>query len=296
MSEASRPDAVVELLDGRIASSPRPLSPAALKVIRYIEGNPGSALTDSAADLARQTGLSDATVIRTVQALGFAGMGELRRALAAALEGTSPAGRMQRTLNEVGEDTGRAIDLVLNAHQEAMTALRSAAVREAMVSAVGVLSGAQRIVVFGSGPSGVLARYAAMLLARLGRPVRCLDATGIALADQLLDLRAGDALLLLAYGPARREVTATIAQARQQRLAMVLVTDSLEAGLAQYADVIVPAQRGRAEGMALHGATLVALEALVLGLAAMDRPRAMRALGQLDVLREVVMGTTGPAR
>ncbi len=164
--------------------------------------------------------------------------------------------------------------------------------REKLVAAVRVLGAAERIVVFGIGPSGLLARYTSLLLARVGRQARCLDATGIGLADQLLDLRPGDALLLLAYGRAYKEVTATIGQAREMRLPMVLVTDSLESRLARHADVIVPAQRGRAEHVALHGATLVVLEALVLGLAAADRPGALAALERLNVLRQAVMEDT----
>jgi DNA-binding MurR/RpiR family transcriptional regulator len=218
-------------------------------------------------------------------------MDELRRTLVAAMEGASPAVRMQSTLHEAGEDPGHAIDLALEAHQEALTSLRSAAVRETLVAAVNLLGVAERIVVFGIGPSALVARYMARLLVRVGRPVLCLDASGIGLADQLLELRFGDALLLLAYGRAYREVTATIGRARQKRLPMVLITDNLEPRLARHADVIVSAQRGRAERVALHGATLVVLEALVLGLAASDRRRTMEALDQLNTLREAVIGT-----
>jgi DNA-binding MurR/RpiR family transcriptional regulator len=291
MQEPSQPSSIAELLTGRIANAARPLSPAALKVAHYLERNPGSAVTASAAELARETGLSDATVIRSVQALGFLGMEDLRRSLAAVLEGGSAGGRMRRTLHETGEDPGVAIDLALDAHQEAATRLRSASMRETLVAAVNLLGSAERIAVFGIGPSAMLARYTSMLLVRSGRQAVCLDTTGIALADQLLGLRSGDAVLLLAYGRAYQEVTATIGQAREKRLPMVLVTDSLEPRLARHADVIVPAQRGRAERVALHGATLVVLEALVLGLAAIDRPQTLEALEQLNTLREAVSGT-----
>jgi DNA-binding MurR/RpiR family transcriptional regulator len=291
MQEPSQPSRIAELLTGRIADAARPLSPAALRVVRYLERNPGLAVTASAADLAREMGLSDATVIRSVQALGFQGMDDLRRSLAAILEGGSPAVRMRQTLRETGEDPGVAIDVALDAHQEALTRLRSAPMRETLVAAVNLLGSAERIAVFGIGPSAMLARYTSVLLVRSGRQAVCLDATGIALADQLLGLRSGDALLLLAYGSAYPEVTATIGRARQQRLPMVLVTDSLESRLARHADVIVPAQRGRAERVALHGATLVVLEALVLGLAATDRSRTLEALEQLNMLREAISGT-----
>src|ERR1700674_328226 len=124
---------IAALLEERIGSASRVLPPAARKVIRFIERNPGLAITGSAADLARLAGLSDATVIRAVQALGFGGMAGLRRALAAALEGQTPAARMRQTLNEAGADSGRAIDLALDAHAEALTVLRSSTTRERLV-------------------------------------------------------------------------------------------------------------------------------------------------------------------
>jgi DNA-binding MurR/RpiR family transcriptional regulator len=291
MTQPSPPGTVSQLLSGRTGDAARPLSPATLKVVRYLERNPGLAVTASAAELGRELGLSDATVIRSVQALGFEGMDALRRTLAAALAGASPAVRMRATLREAGENAEQAIGLALDAHQDALTRLRSAAVRETLLAGVRLLGSAERIAVFGIGPSAMVARYTAMLLGRAGRQAICLDASGIALADQLLDLRSGDALLLLAYGRAYREVTATMGRARQKRLPMVLVTDSLEPGLARHADVIISAQRGLAERVALHGATMVVLEALVLGLAATDRPRTMEALEQLNALREAVVGT-----
>ncbi len=129
-----------------------------------------------------------------------------------------------------------------------------------------------------------------ILLTRNGRPARTLDATGVALADQLIALREGDALLILAYGRAYREVVATFAEARQLRLPTVLVTDSLDGKLARKAEVVIPAKRGRANRVALHGTTLVVLEAIVLGLAASDRKRAMDALRRLNDLRAEVTG------
>lgn len=280
--------AVSALLLQRAQAQSQPPSAAAQKVIDYIARNPAQALSRSAADIGAGLGLSDATVIRAVQGLGFLGMADLRQAVAATLETASPAARMERTLDATGADVAHAIGAVLDTQQEALTALRADDARQRMAAAIQVLGAAARIVVFGIGPSGLLAQYAATLLARVGRPARSLDGAGIALADQLLDLRAGDAVLLLAYGRAYPEVTATVIRARRMGAPMVLLTDSLEARLARHAQVVVPTPRGRAGQVALHGATLVVLEALVLGLAALDRPRAMAALEQLNDLRTSV--------
>jgi DNA-binding MurR/RpiR family transcriptional regulator len=197
---------------------------------------------------------------------------------------------MRATLAEAGEEAGRALDLAIATQREAVEALAAPEARATLRAAVSALHPARRILVFGLGPSAALARYLAILLGRAGRAARALDASGIALADQMLDLAPGDALLALAYGRAYREVVALFAEARRLGLPVVLVTDSLEPALARQADVVIPARRGRARRVALHGATLVALEAIALGLAAADGPRALAALDRLNDLRASITG------
>ena len=254
----------------------------------YIDSNRVAVLASSAMELAARTETSDATVIRTVQALGFAGLAELKQVLLASVDRPStPADDMRRTLGDVGENTDRAIEAAIEAHDESMESLRSPEARARIAAAVSILHPAARIAIFGIGPSAALAVYVATLLARGGRRTLTLNVTGGMLADQMLDLRSGDALLVLAYGRAYGEVETVFAEARQLGLPIVLVTDSLERKLARFASVILPARRGRSERVALHGATLVCLEALVLGLAAAS-PDTVTSLERLNRLRRDV--------
>ena len=96
---------------------------------------------------------------------------------------------------------------------------------------------------------------------------------------------AGDALLILAYGRLYREVKAVFAEAKALRLPTVLVTEADDTPLAKLADVSVAIPRGRPGEMALHGATLVGLEALVLSLAAAKPDAALASLDNLNRLR-----------
>ncbi|HEX4077439.1 MAG TPA: MurR/RpiR family transcriptional regulator [Rhizomicrobium sp.] len=265
------------------------LPPKALRVARFIDRNRVIVIASSAATLAASIGTSDATVIRAVQALGFGGLPELKRSLVASVEQRSTlAEDMQRTLAEVGEDANKALDLVLTTHRSALKDLQSTQVRSAFIAAVTILHQAARIVVFGLGRSAHLAGYMAILLVRNGRRAYILDATGITLADQLLDLREGDALLTLAYGRSYREAAAIYAEARKRGLPIVLVTDTLDRKLARQADVVIPVRRGHMGRVALHGTTLIALEAIVIGLAASDRTRALETLQRLNELRDAL--------
>jgi DNA-binding MurR/RpiR family transcriptional regulator len=139
--------------------------------------------------------------------------------------------------------------------------------------------------VFGIGPSAALASYVSISLARSGRSSRTISATGSMLADQLLDLHAGDVLLILAYGRLYREVKAVFAEAKALGLTTVLVTEADDTPLAKLADAYVAIPRGRPGQVALHGATLVGLEALVLSLAAAKPEAALSSLDNLTRLR-----------
>ncbi|MFC0388174.1 MurR/RpiR family transcriptional regulator [Muricoccus vinaceus] len=280
------PDPLARLLAG---APDQP--PAARRVARWIADHPADALAASAAALAAACRTSDATVIRVVQALGFAGLPDLKRALADHLAGRpGVAGDLRRTLAETGEDPGRAVAAVLDAHREALEALAAPTARAAIAAAVEALHPAARVHVFGIGPSAPLARYAATMLTRGGRATSVLDATGIGLADGLLGLARGDALLMLAYGRPYHEATVALAEADALGMPTVLVTDEPGGPLARRARHVVAARRGRARRVALHGATLVVLEAIVLGLAACAGPAAPAALDRLNDFRAALSG------
>jgi hypothetical protein len=154
------------------------LGAAGQRVARYIAQNPAAALASPASALAAQSETSDATVIRTVQALGYAGLAELKRDLAASLDrgerAATPADNMRLTLAELQDASLQAIDTVLDAHDAALATLRSGSFRDQFGRALRILHAAERIAMFGIGPSAALARYAALLLGRAGRSVRCL--------------------------------------------------------------------------------------------------------------------------
>jgi DNA-binding MurR/RpiR family transcriptional regulator len=284
-------------LNEMVRDAARKLGAAGRRVATFIAGNPQVVLASSAAAIGDRTGTSDATVVRTIQSLGFGGLGELKRAI---LEGvgdrSTPADDMRRTLGNLEKSTGHALDCVMQTHQEGLDVLRSDDCRAQIADAVQALDASKRIVVFGIGPSAALAVYVAVMLARCGRPNRTLNATGSMLADQLLDLRPGDALLILAYGRVYREVTAVFSEARKLGLPKVLVTEAKETALAKMADVVVAIPRGRPGQLAMHGATFVGLEALILSLAAARPNDALNSLDKLNELRRTLEPQRKPRR
>jgi DNA-binding MurR/RpiR family transcriptional regulator len=272
-------------LDDMLRQAKQRLGAAGLRVAKFIDENRQIVLASSAAALGARIGTSDATVLRTVQTLGFTSLADLKSAILKSGAASTPADDMRRTLVDLKKATGEALDGILQAHAEGLDVLRSRKCRAQIAAGVRALDGAERIAVFGIGPSSALATYVSILLTRSGRRSRTMSATGSMLADQLLDLGAGDALLVLAYGRLYREVKAVFAEAKALRLPTVLVTEADDTPLAKLADVSVAIPRGRPGEMALHGATLVGLEALVLSLAAAKPDAALASLDNLNRLR-----------
>jgi DNA-binding MurR/RpiR family transcriptional regulator len=272
-------------LDRLLRRANAPLGAAGLRVTKFIDQNRQLVLASSAAALGARIGTSDATVLRTIQSLGFGGLADLKRAILNAGTPSTPADDMRRTLVDLEKTTGEALDGILDAHAEGLAVLQSKKCRAQIAAGVRALDGAERIAVFGIGPSAALATYVSILLTRSGRRNRTINATGSMLADQLLDLRAGDRLLILAYGRLYREVKAVFAEAKALRLPTVLVTEADDTPLAKLADVCIAIPRGRPGQMALHGATLVGLEALTLSLAAAKPEAALASLDNLNRLR-----------
>lgn len=280
----------------RISRLEGELPEAMMRVARFLDREPVAAFW-SAAQIGEATGTSDATVVRTAKALGFAGLADLRATISLSLsDDRTPAANMMRTLAEVGEDSVNAIDAVIETHSEAIRALAEPDMRQRLSDAVAILASAANIVIFGIGQTGPLAGYASILLNRAGRQTLVCDASGVALADQLLRPRPGDAILAMAYGKAYPEILTLFHVAGQLGLPVVLISDSLEVELARQAKVVVPARRGRANEVALHATTLAALEAIVLGLAANQSERTIDSLVTLGSLRDRVRGKKRPDR
>jgi DNA-binding MurR/RpiR family transcriptional regulator len=280
-----------ERLNRLLRGSSQRAGSAGRRVATFVAENRELVLASSAAELAARIGTSDATVVRTVKALGFGGLGDLKSAILDSLAPTStPADDMRRTLAELKKSTCKALDNVLQAHANSMKALESNVCRTQIAAAVRTLDASHRIVVFGIGPSAALASYVSILLTRIGRRSRCLNATGSMLADQMLDIQRGDAVLILAYGQPYNEVSAVFNEARGLGLPTVLMTEAANTPLAKLADVVIAIPRGRPDNVALHGATLVGLEALVLSLAAAKPDDALLSLDQLSRLRRRVAG------
>jgi DNA-binding MurR/RpiR family transcriptional regulator len=275
-------------LDDRVEAALPSLSPAEQKMASFFRANKEIVLLNSAAEIAEKAGTSDATVVRTARSLGFDGLSSLRETILADLTGSGPGGRLKRTLEDLSEDPDGVLGHVLKAHRESLEVMARPEFSEAFRRTILLLFSARRRFVFGIGPSGSVAEYAALQFNRLGLPTTALSESGVGLADRLLTVGEDDVILMVAYAPVYREVSVVLDHAEENNVPVALVGDSLAPFVKKRVVEILPVPRGRADHLSMHGATIVLVEAMIVALAAQDRGAALASLEKFGALRGAI--------
>jgi DNA-binding MurR/RpiR family transcriptional regulator len=282
---------VAPTFNDRVADRLERMSPAEQRVARFFQENREEVLIASAAALALKAETSDATIVRATKALGFSGLDDLRRTLADELRSSlSPAERLTRTLGEVGSSLSTAFEMTLTIHLQSLEGLRRSITVQQFEKAVRGIADADRVVIFGLGPSSALASYLVIQLGRFGLDAACLTNTGLLFADDLQKLRKGDLVVILAYGRVYEELAVLLDVIQQRGLSSLLLTDTLAAKLRRRVDLVLPVARGRADMLSMHTATLGLIEALLVGVAATKPRKTLASLNELNAMREKLGG------
>ena len=273
-------------LDERIAAARPDLSPAEDRVASFFAQHREEVVFLSAAEIAARLDMSDATVIRAAQSLGYSGLPDLKTELRDALRTrATPTLRLGRSLEELGEDPAAVLEHVLATEMELLHDARKTLRPEDFSRALDLLAKAERVVIQGLGPNAPLAEYFAARLRRMRRPALAVGERGQALADALLDMRKGDVVIVLAYDRQNPESELTLERARDLGLPSILVTDTLGLALAGQFTVALSARRAGGGMFHLSAITVVVLDTLLFGLAGRDRAGALGAAEELQEIR-----------
>jgi len=273
-------------LDERISAADGRFGPAQKRVVAFLSERREDVAFLSAADIGAILQVSDATVIRTTQGLGYEGLSDLKAELRETLrQRVAGPVRYARSIEFLSNDNAEILDHLLadqvDSLNEARRTLRVADYRRA----VELVAAADRVVVHGSGPQDAIGEYLAQMLRRFGRHALVLHGAGAPLVDVAMELRGGDVLLVIAYERSSPELETVLGLARRRRVPVVLVTDTLALALNGRHTVALVARRGSPSAATTITVPLVIVEALILGVATADRERTLGALAEIRQLR-----------
>src|ERR1700680_227056 len=273
---------VGELVRHRFGS----LSPAERKLARVLLASFPIAGLESVARFAERAGVSPPTVTRFITKLGFKGYPEFQEVIRHEVQArlSSPLARYRDDQPGRGTDTVLSESLEVSRH--AVKATLELLSHRDVEETVDLLSDVRRrVMVLGGRVSGQLARYLAGQLHLLRPGVGIVDSERGAPAQQLIDLRKGDVLVVFDY---RRYQSDTIESARiasAQGCNVILFTDPwLSPASASARQVLVTSVDTVGPFDSLVGATAV-VEAVVAAVLNRLGPKAQARMQSLDRLR-----------
>ncbi len=256
------------------------------RIASYLLANYDEAAFLPAVDLAARLEVSEATIVRFAQAVGYEGFRELRRCLQGLFrEKATPASRLQRKLGELSSSQGHVLSKVLDMEIQYLTEASHSVSQADFDQAVELLLGGERIFVFGSGPSSILAHLAELRFRRLGILTFAMTESGRHLLEKLQLMEAGDVLLATGFHVVRTELTTVLEDARATGCRSILLTDTLGPMLRDKADVILAARRGPVSTFHSLTVPMAILNAMILAVAMARPEESLAALNRFQQLR-----------
>jgi DNA-binding MurR/RpiR family transcriptional regulator len=265
-------------------SGPVQLTKSQTKVVAYLYEHPEKAVFMTAAQLGRHAGVSDATVVRLAQKLGYDRFidmkNHLREQVMTRLDTVS---RMQKTTGRI-QGLEDALTAVLEADVDNVTQTVKATSVSVLSAAVRTLQSAEEIYILALRTAHGLALVLSEALRFLGRRPYIVKPGIGDLWDQIRFMRPGCVLVAVSF-PRYTKLTVEAAQsARHAGATVISLTDSMISPLAACSDYLLPADFQIDSYIESYVASLSLINALATGVAFLD---GSGGLAQLKGLEEV---------
>jgi DNA-binding MurR/RpiR family transcriptional regulator len=249
---------------------------------RYVLANYQSVAFATVAQLATQSGVSEATVVRFAKALDFSGypdlQKEIRRHVRAELRGVE-----RFKLGAAHNDKAPArtpLDRITEKERENISALYDSYDPQAFAKAVAMLRAAPEVVVVGTRSTAPLAYHLWFALTKIAVNATRVSTISSSTYDHLNRVDKSACVVVIGFPRYLREQVNVLEFAKSRRLATLTITDSTFSPLRGQVSLYAPAES--ASFVAFHCAPLVLLNALVHELSVLDEKKTLAALDQFE--------------
>ncbi len=234
-------DYCLAIIRGRYPS----LAPAEQKAAFFILEHPESAAEMTSVQLAAAAGVSESTVVKCCQRLGFTGFSQLKLALVRELA-TSREGAFGEV--EPGDDVPTICDKIFTATLQAVEDTAKVLDPCEVALAAEAIFKARRIFFFGVGSSAVVAQDAQLKFMRIGMTAHSYLDTHAQLTQAAL-LAPDDAAVVITYSGRTREATDMIELARECGARTICITNFPTSPAAMGSDIVLCTTAHEATGL-----------------------------------------------
>jgi DNA-binding MurR/RpiR family transcriptional regulator len=245
-SEANGNNLTPTPIEGRLAEAQSRLAPNRQQLIRNILSHCEETCFLSSREIAKRYAVDAATVIRTVQALGYEGFGEFNLDLRQHLMSRITPYTVLEVATRAKRSVADHIDHSLDKAAENLNQLRTGLDRAKVVELARRIHDSPRILVVGLDFAASLAHYLAYGLAFLGYDAEAPISSEGYLQHKLKVLTAKDLVIAISFGRCLRVTVEAVLQAEKRGVHTFGITDNDTTPIARFchqhliADVVSP--------------------------------------------------------
>ncbi len=217
----------------KIAGALGSLNKAEKRVAKFVIANPDKVIHASIMEVAKQSGASDATVVRFCRTFALRGFQDLKIHLAREL--VSEKERVYEDLNE-GDAPDIVFTKVFQANIQSLKDTLGILDKKEIQRAVNLLVRAKRIFFIGVGTSGPNVIDACNKFTRLGLDCRCQTDSHLQIMTAAL-MRKGDLIVAVSHSGSTKDPIDTINVAKQSGAKVICITNNSLSPLTKVSDV-----------------------------------------------------------
>ncbi|HMQ04861.1 MAG TPA: MurR/RpiR family transcriptional regulator [Pyrinomonadaceae bacterium] len=269
-------------LDVRLAEAKSNLSSSRKKLLQRILDESDETYFLSSRDMGRRYDVNSATIIRTIQALGYEKFAEfahdLREHFVTKITPYTAMKSANRTDLAVTDRVRQSLDKDL----ENLNALRASIDPEKVAELANRINLSQRIIVVGIDFAASLANSLAYALVRLGFDVDAPVGSSGVIQNRIRILTSRDLLIAISFGRGLRETIEAAKSARRRNVPSFGITNGDATPIAKYCDSYLIASIARTSFIDSYVAPVAAINAILVACAHIQSDRSLEHLRQFE--------------
>ncbi|CAM2006503.1 MurR/RpiR family transcriptional regulator [Acanthopleuribacter pedis] len=230
--------------------------------------------------LAKRVGVSEATIVRFAQRVGYDGFSGLKTNLTTLVRDRVTA---QTSIEDVFKPNGKDnLSLVVQKELANIQDLSKDIDLETFEGAANTLFASDHIFTFGFGISAHLSSLATYLLTQIGLRATTLSTRFSSPMEQMVILRENDVMLVFSFPPFSRGTIKMVEDAKQRGIKVVAVSDRLTAPISAHADYTLQVRTHNKMFTNAIGAAVTLLNALATEIAIKHGDHAVKAVAKIN--------------
>lgn len=284
MSKKSKvlPDGVL-----RINSYMEQLKPAEKKVAKYILNNRSEVIHLSITKLAKESGVSEATVVKFCQHIGYSGYQELKIMLAQA----DKKGSQDHIYGEIEaeDEVNEIINKIFQIYGQSLENTKKLLLEKNLDKAVSAIINAERLCFFGFGASGIVAEDSELKFKRINYNAEALIDNHRQKTRASL-LSENDLVVAISDSGRTRELMESLEVAKKAGAKIMAISSNMGSPVTKISDIVLLTSSEetpfRGSALASRLAQLAVIDVLFLGVATTEYDKTIEALSKTRVVMQ----------